>query len=727
MALLGTIRNRFGWIMMALIFMGMLSFLFMDISPGANASGSASLTVGYVNSDKISNDLVQQYSQEYQGNQLLSEQISEFVWDRIVREKLVAQRADEAGMKISPLEMGDLLLSSDPALISPIIKQYFGDPQRGGMVNTEDIKQRYNIFHDTKELLKQAEGDQNRVAELLEQQKNWFNLERTIEKSKLQDNFFKAISNGVYTPNWLVEMDQKLQKTSYNFDFVRIPYTNINEPIEIADEALTAYIEANPRVYKKEATATVSFVSFDVFPTQEDSSAYLSEMEMVALDFNKSTTNKDDSNVVDRNYGSFMVNYFTKDEMKQPTTYIDSLFEAENGTVFGPFFYENQYKVVKKIDEKELPDSVKSRHILIKATNPQEGQAARIKLDSLKKVLETDPKASFDSLALKFSDDGSKVKGGDLGWKAKDGSFVPQFEEYMFYTGEKDSLSLIYTQFGVHLMQITGYKFETDKVGVRIAEVSKDIIPGEMSTEEVNRLAIEFITEHRDLDAFNEAIKVNGMAINTSNGLEDGGYSIEGIGLNSTSADIIRWAHDPETQLNEVTNRPFAMENNELNFTEKFIVPVLVSRTPKGLASIEDPKVKADVDRILRNEKKTELVKSKLTKLTNLEAVAAEFGVIKETATNIIYETAYLNGIGADPKVAALASKTKEGEMSAAVGGKEGVYVLQLTSVVDAPPVKNVNISRKDASRKAEQMLSQEAVYQALKDNSDVIDSRMKY
>ncbi|MDC0230485.1 peptidylprolyl isomerase [Aureispira] len=727
MALLGTIRNRFGWVMMGLIFAGMVSFLFMDISPGSNASSGRSATVGYVNNDKISNDLVQMYSREYQGNQLLSEQINVYVWDRIVKEKLLDHKTYDAGILVTADEMGDMFVSSDPSLLSSIVKRYFGDSKKGGYVNTEEIKQRIEIFHNTNSLLKQAGDDPRKKEELLEQQKNWVNLERTVKQNRLQNKYFKAVKRGIYTPLWMVEMEQKTQKTAYNFDYVRIPYTNISEKIDVSDQELNDYISAHARQYKREAAANINYIVFDVFPTSEDSAAYRTEMESYADDFSKRTTIKDDSAFVSLHYGEFAADFYTKDEMSQPKEIIDSVFALEDGTVLGPFIHNRKYRVLKKIEQKKLPDSVKTRHILIRAENPQDGQKARLLLDSLKNVLATDSKASFDSLALKYSEDGSKTKGGDLGWKAKDGSFVPQFEEYMFYTGEKDSLRLIYTQFGVHLIQITDYKYETDKQGVRIAFIDQDIIPSPVTTENKQREAIEFITNNRNDKDMRAAAKESGFSVITASALEEGGFKIDGIGENSTSADIIRWAHDPETEIGEVTNRPYSVENEDLNCTEKFVITSLVSRNEKGLASLDDPQVKGDVDRIIRNQKKTDLVKAKLSSLTSLDAIAGEYGLIKETATNVAYESAYLGTIGSEPKVVALAAVTEVGQMSAAIGGKEGVYVLELTSIAEAPKLPRTAGPRNNISRRIDQIVSAETIYNNIKENAEIEDNRSSY
>lgn len=726
MALLGTIRNKFGAVIMGLIFLGILSFLFMDISPSGNGLGGRSMTVGYVNGDKISNDLVQEYSQNFQGGQYLAEQIQEQVWNQIVREKLMDRKVMEAGFSVTADEMGDMFISPDPSRLSPTIRNYFGDRQTG-MVNTDDIKQRIDFYHNTTLLLKQATTPKQRE-EMLEQQKNWLSLEKSVKQERLQSKYFDAINMGVYTPTWMVEMEHKTQEAAYNFDYVRIPYTNISDKIEVTDAEMNAYIAAHPRQYKREATANIEYVMFDVTPTAKDSAEYRQEMLDYAQDFAETKSITEDSAVVARLYGQFPANYYTKEELSEPQSIVDSVFASADKTVFGPYINNKKYVVLKKVESKGLPDSVRSRHILIRAEDPTAGQKAKSLLDSLKKVLLTTPGASFDSLAFKFSQDGSRDKGGDLGWKGKDGSFVPEFEEYMFYTGKKDSLQLVYTRFGVHLLQITDYKFETNKSGVRIAKVEKDIIPSGGTTEDKQREVVEFITNNRKGADVKAAAKQKGLTVNPASGLQVGGYDIPGIGTNSTAADIIRWAHNPETEIGVVTNRPYALENAELNYTEKFIVTVLISRAPKGLATLDDPQVRSEVDRILRNQKKTEAVKAKLAKITSLDALAGEYSLIRETATNVKYNVANLGGaIGVEPKVIALAAATEPGKMSGAVGGKEGVYVLQVTSKVDAQPISNVKASRDQITGRISQVVSERTVFEGLKEVADIQDDRSNY
>lgn len=720
MALLGTIRNKFGWLMMGLIFVGIASFLFMDISPNGPAT-NATTVVGYVNDDKITQEMMRTYSDEYKGAGYLNEELQQEVWDRIVGEKLLMQKTNAAGIVVTPDEMGDMFLSNRPELLSPIVRRRFGDRQTN-KVNTAGLREQMEIFKNTSLLLSRAKNEREEQ-ELLEQQKQWFAIERSVKIERLQSKYFQAISAGFYTPSWMAEFENNLQNATYNVDYVRIPYTNIQGDINVTDEELKAYIAARPKQYDRKATASIEYVSFPVIPTAKDSAMYRQQMMEIANDFKNNTTIEEDSILAVSENGALDATYYTSTELTLPLGMADTVMNAKNGTVFGPYVDGQQYMVLKKIDSKLIPDSVRSRHILIRAQTPEEGQGAKTLLDSLKKVLEEDPSASFDSLALKYSTDGSRFQGGDLGWKAKDGSFVPQFEEYMFYTGKEGEYQLIYTQYGVHLIQITDTKFETNKRGVRVATAGIDIIPTEETTKKREREVNEFIANNRTLEEIKAAAREMGLNTAPANGLEKGSFNIDGIGKNSAAAEIIRWAHDKNTAAKEVARSYSEVENQQLNYTERLIVPALVSRSSAGLATLDNAEVRAEVERAVTNERKVALVQQAIQGAASLDAIAGQYNVTRESAASMSYSNGNIGVIGVEPKVAAIAARSQTGSISPAVGGKEGVYVIQVQSKTDASPIVDLKTARQTVTSRLSSMLSS-GVYSDMKKNADIIDDR---
>jgi peptidyl-prolyl cis-trans isomerase C len=95
-------------------------------------------------------------------------------------------------------------------------------------------------------------------------------------------------------------------------------------------------------------------------------------------------------------------------------------------------------------DKLKAGEQVRASHILVKS----EPEAQDI-LGQLKKG------GNFEQLASKYSIDAAKAKGGDLGWFGK-GSMIPEFEKVVFGMKEGEISGIVKTQFGYHIIKLTG-------------------------------------------------------------------------------------------------------------------------------------------------------------------------------------------------------------------------------------------------------------------------------
>ena len=93
-----------------------------------------------------------------------------------------------------------------------------------------------------------------------------------------------------------------------------------------------------------------------------------------------------------------------------------------------------------------MAKSVRASHILVNS----EGDANKL-------IARLEKGEKFEDLAKRFSKCPSGKKGGDLGW-FRPGDMVPEFEKACFNGKEGDVIGPVKTQFGFHVIKITGQK-----------------------------------------------------------------------------------------------------------------------------------------------------------------------------------------------------------------------------------------------------------------------------
>jgi peptidyl-prolyl cis-trans isomerase D len=130
----------------------------------------------------------------------------------------------------------------------------------------------------------------------------------------------------------------------------------------------------------------------------------------------------------------------------------------------------------------EVPEQRRASHILVAApkdASDADKAKARAKAEDLLKKVRANP-ADFAKLAKQFSDDpGSAANGGDLDYMGR-GATVPPFEAALFGLKDHEISDVVQTDFGYHIIQLTGIKpadvkpFESVKSDI-VAEIGKQL------------------------------------------------------------------------------------------------------------------------------------------------------------------------------------------------------------------------------------------------------------
>ena len=707
MGIITSIRKRL-WMVTILMALALIGFIVMDMTSGKSSSlfnntdtlGSvAGQTLSWIDFQKTERVLYANSAVDYFGRK-------DYLWNQFIEKAVLEKDAAYNGSGVSPAEIKELEFGYN---LSPIIERNFKDPNTG-QVNREQL----NTF-------KQGIDDENLDPRLKD---FWLVQEKEVIKDRLYSKMGSLVSKSLYMPNFMIERNQYESNLKLDFAYAVIPYGIVkDDEIKIEDEDYRNLMkEREAAVKTDEETRSIKYAILDIIPTSEDSNQIKTS---IASKIETLKNTKDDSSFVVTNLGKWEEVYQTTIDISPVIR--DTMFRMEKGTVYGPYIDKGEYRIAKLLDKKVLPDSVKSRHILIRVQTREQYQSAVKLLDSLSNLIKTG-KAPFDSLAMKFSQDpGSAVKGGDLGF-AVAGRMVKPFNDVIFYKLNVGEMKMVLTQFGLHLIQVTDAKFDHKFEGVHIAVIGETILPGEPVSNGVYDEAQNLVQQNRTIDALEKAITEGGKyKLELAGNLFANSYQITKLGTNSnnTAREIIRWAYNKETKVGDVGTEVYSLQEEEKKYVNKYVIAALSEIVPKGIASIEPFREKLKGELIKR--KKFEKIKQVLGSFSELAPGLGEYTYKIDTVHSMsALSMAYITNLGEETKVVASLTKLKEGESSQALQGENGVFVCKVLKKQLSIPPTDYDVIRRLYVHPAKN-IAMTYMMTAMKKQFTVKDNRSKF
>ncbi|MBZ5503500.1 MAG: peptidylprolyl isomerase [Acidobacteriia bacterium] len=123
-------------------------------------------------------------------------------------------------------------------------------------------------------------------------------------------------------------------------------------------------------------------------------------------------------------------------------------------------------------DEYKVENRVHPEHILFKTVGKTDAEVAEIRKKAEDVLKQARHGSNFEELAKKYSeDDGTKPKGGDLGWIVE-GQTVPEFQQAAFSMPSGAVSDLVKTQYGFHIIKV----LERETAHIRSFEEVRDSI-----------------------------------------------------------------------------------------------------------------------------------------------------------------------------------------------------------------------------------------------------------
>ena len=708
MQIIQGIREKGAAIVIVVISLSLIGFILMDAKQGGNNYNSGGGSIGKVNglaieqnefSKKVKNLEIQEEQQSgSKPSNTRSSQIREQVWNQIVAERVFYAEAAKLGIEFTSKELDYVLKSDDPS--NPLM-------QDKSMIDPATGKLDMSKVGPALANLKKMKGEQWDMvnAQVIEPQK----------LTSVSTKYFALLNASAYYPAWMEEKDAKEKKSFATISYVQVPYQTIGDStIKVTDAEIEKYVENHKDLFKQEAGRMISYVGFSQLPSAADSARTRAVVEGLknefATEINVKTFLARNASAID-----FDTNYLPKSKINSVA--IDSITRLPTGSVYGPYVDNKNYVVAKILGSKFLPDSVRARHILIATVNNQTGQPiledsiAKKRADSILAAVNTG--ANFALLALQYSSDGSKDKGGDLGTFGY-GAMVPEFNKFCFDkpVGTK---GVVRTQFGYHVIEVMNQKGQSP--AYKIGFLAKEIFASEETINKASNDAIKLSAEKdaKKMDAYlqkNGLQKITVPALIKENDAQ--------IGQMQDARQLVRWVFEAKK----------GGVSDPIPVGDQFIVAMVDKILKEGTQDIETAKPLAE--NAIREEKKGEAIIKNLGSGVTLETAASKYGKVILNAgqdSAITFKSQIIDSIGNEPKlIGAIFNKANLNKVAAPIAGKTGVYVFKVNSIAEKAIDPNENAVQNRAQQTAA-LRNQAATnwFEGLRKKATIKDNRSKF
>ena len=518
MAVLETIRVKFGILITVLIAVALLSFI---IDPSTLQSVSASMSskydVGEIAGKSISYENFQEEVDkltsisEMNGMPVHGEEAMAAVrnqaWNQFVDEYLFVPQAREAGFEVGNEEMYKMMSGE---IMSPVLMQIFG----GNM---------------SKELLVQLESQVN-SDESGRMRMFWDNLLKNVKTAQYYSKYESVLMKSNFTNSLMLTEQIKDNNSTFDVEFVMVPFGFAQDTtIVVSDKEIKNYYDSHKKYYRQNASRDIDYVVFEITPSAEDIEAANNAIANVYESFAYTENMK--SFLLANSDRQYDASWYKEGELNRISRKVNDYAFSENASVSEVISEGNTFYGVRVMESAMVPDSVFVSQIYL------EGDSA-LKADSLAGAVNA---KNFNSLASKYSavyQDGSDKQGMWL--LLNNAMTLPGFD--------MNEPFVMNDQNGKWVLLVTGKTSPVAKK--RVAVLEKTAQASNKTRNEfyakANTLATKSAGKYEN---FQNAVKEDGLYAYPVSKMAEGANSLNSI---DNTKEVSRWAF--EAKVGDVSN-----------------------------------------------------------------------------------------------------------------------------------------------------------------------------
>lgn len=676
MASLNTLRTKFG-IVLSIVIAGALLAFILSLKTEMGFSGNDP-RVGVIDGEKINySEYYNQYEQvkaqsgAQESNEQQSAMLANAAWQALIGKYVLTPGFDKMGLRVTEPERMSMVSGRHP---SQAFYNAFADPRTG----------EYNVAA-VHQFLSEAEAN-------AQAQQAWAQLNEQARMEREVAKFLSLIKGGVYVNSLEVANGVNSANNTYAGKWAGKKYSAVPDSlIQLKSSDIKAYYNSHKNMFKQTPSRALSYVVFEVSPTDDDMLALEKSVAEVGAQF--AATEELKSFVRANRNGKIADNYVSAKQLSE-----EEAKALLDGATYGPVLKNNEWTMARALDTKIVPDSMGIRHIVLPYT--QEALA-----DSLLTVLKGG--ADFAQVAAQYSVyDATAANGGEVGvmpFSAFSGEFAAALANAK--TGD---IVKIASGDAIQLMQV--YRADKPSKHVQVASITYPVEASAATRRDIHNQAGTFsVNAKGSVEAFNEAASAAAVTPRIAS-LAQGERTIRGL---EDSRDVARWAYGAEVgDVSEI-----------FPVGKDYVIAMLTEIDDNEFAPLE--KVSAQIRAQVLRDKKYDYIVKELSGST-LDEQAKSLGTEVADFDNVTFGAFYVNGPGFDPRlIGAISSTTEKGVLSAPVKGLSGVYVFEVDDIQTSD--KQTAEGEKVRAQAMAESMAQQFSVQAIQQMAKIQDLRGKY
>ena len=351
MAVLETIRVKFGIVITALIAVALLSFI---IDPTTLQSVSSSMSskydVGEIDGKSVSYtdfqaevDRFTTINEITTGSSVQNEQqqiaVRNAAWQALLDQYLFIKNAKKAGFNVGKEEMIAILSGE---IDSPVFSQNPTFYDENGAFSKERVL-------EFKEYVNSDETGRLRIF--------WEYLQNTALTQEYYAKYTSLFTQSNVVNALMLAEQVADNNNTFNVEFVMLPYGYAKDTtIVVSDKEIKDYYNAHKKFYKQQASRDIEYVVFEVVPSAEDIEAANKALADVYDEF-VSTENMKSFLLAnsDRQYDA---HWYKEGELNSVSRVVDEYVFSKNANVSGVLSDDDTFYAVKVLESANVPEEV---------------------------------------------------------------------------------------------------------------------------------------------------------------------------------------------------------------------------------------------------------------------------------------------------------------------------------------------------------------------------------